>query len=340
MSRLFSGFGEGTANRGRVRRAWCGRRQKESSASVGPRWNRFAAAAAIVLAAVCALRVEAAEGDCRDVEVAYEGAKSGITTIELNRTLFSAASKGCLALAQRLITAGASLEARDRRGAMPLAHAARTGSVAVVQLFLTAGAAVDARDLTGATALYRAAESERQATVALLLGHGADPNLPGGSEVSPLATAAYRGSDRIAEALLARGARPDALDATGKAPIVYAAARGFESVVRRLLDAGVDATARYGHGLTALMWAAGHEDGVGARAAIDVVDLLIMRGAPLDAADDRSRTALIIAAERGDAEVVRELLHHGTERNARDSAGKTARDLAANDAVRAALDAR
>ncbi len=127
------------------------------------------------------------------------------------------------------------------------------------------------------------------------------------------------------------------MDATGKTPILYAAARGFEGVVLRLLDAGVDAKARYGHGLTALMWAAGHEDGVGSRAAIGVIELLIARGAVLDAADDRGRTALMTAAERGDAEVVQALIRHGADRAARDKDGKTARDLAASDAVRAAL---
>jgi uncharacterized protein len=280
---------------------------------------------------------QAAEGDCRDVEITYDTAKAAITSVELNATLFSAASKGCGALARRLIAAGASFAARDRRGAMPLAHAARAGSVAVVQLFLGAGAAIDARDLSGATALYRAAEAEHPSTVALLLENGADPNLTGATDVSPLAAAAYRGNDRIVEALLARGARADARDATGKSPILYAAARGFPAVVQRLLDAGIDATGRYGHGLTALMWAAGHEDGVGPRAAVDVVDLLVMRGAPLDAADDRARTALMIAAERGNGEVVTALLRHGADRSVKDTSGRTARDLVTNDTVRAVL---
>jgi ankyrin repeat protein len=285
-------------------------------------------------------RSRAAEQDCRDIEVAYDTAKSGITSVELNTALFVAASKGCLALARRLIAAGASVAARDRRGAMPLAHAARAGSVGAVQLFLGAGAAIDARDIDGATALYRAAEGEHPSTVALLLENGADPNLTGSAAVSPLAAAAYRGNDRIVEALLARGARPDTVDATGKAPIVYAAARGFEAVVRRLLDAGVGVATRYGHGLTALMWAAGHEDGVGARAAIDVVDLLIVHGAPLDAVDDRGRTALMIAAERGDGAVVTALLRHAADPTVKDMDGKTARELAANDAVRAAFGER
>jgi len=125
----------------------------------------------------------------------------------------------------------------------------------------------------------RPRKAERPATVAALLARGADPNLAGRSGVSPLAAAAFRGNDRIVEPLLARGVAPDHLDATGKTPIIYAAARGFALVVGRLLDAGVDPKARYGNDLTALMWAAGHEDGVGAAAAVAVIALLLERGA-------------------------------------------------------------
>jgi len=289
------------------------------------------------LALLCAFMLRpaaAAEPDCRELEQNYNLAKSGITSNQLNAVLFASAAKDCGALAGRLIEAGASLQARDRVGAMPLAHAARGGHAALVARFLAEGAAIDARNLNGATALYAAAEAERPTTVAALLAKGADPNLTGRSDVSPLAAAAFRGNDRIVELLLARGADPDHVDATGKTPLIYAAARGFVLVVRRLLDAGVDARARYGHDLTALMWAAGHEDGVGAAAAVAVVELLIARGAAIDAADDRGRTALMIAAERGDAAVVETAVMRGADPARRDTAGKTACDLAANESVR------
>ena len=128
-----------------------------------------------------------------------------------------------------------------------------------------------------------------------------------GAAPPPLAAAAFKGNDRIVEQLLARVTDPNVMDATGKAAITYAAARGFAGIVGRLLDAGVDAKFRYGNDLTALMWAAGHEDGVGASAAVAVVELLIERGAAIDAADNRGRTALMIAAERGDAAVAETL---------------------------------
>ncbi len=274
---------------------------------------------------------------CRELERNFDQIKRDMISIQLNATLFAVADAGCDAFAQRLLTAGASLAARDRLGAMPLAHAAQAGQRAVVELFLAQGAAIDARDLDGSTALYKAAQAERPATVALLLAKGANPNLPGHSGVTALAAAAFAGNDRIVEALLARGSDPDAVDATGKAPITYAAARGFVDVVRRLIDAGVDPKRRYGNDLTALMWAAGHEDGVGAAAAQSVVDLLLDHGAPLDASDDRGRTALMNAAELGYPEMVDRLLRAGADRTLRDKSGKAALDLATRPDVRARL---
>src|SRR5580704_13467181 len=121
------------------------------------RWKRMtstpsavAACVAIMLSAACAAR--AAEGDCRDVEAGYDIATRDITSIQRNAILFTAAAKGCVPLSRRLLADGASLEARDRAGAMALALAARGGNVALVEMFLAAGARIDARDLKGATA--------------------------------------------------------------------------------------------------------------------------------------------------------------------------------------------
>ena len=137
--------------------------------------------------------------------------------------------------------------------------------------------------------------------------------------------------------MIARGADPDIVDATGKSAMTYAAGRAFALIVRRLLDAGVDAKRAYGNDLTALMWAAGHEDGVGAGAAIEVVTLLLDAGARIDAVDNRGRTALMTAAELGRAAVVDALLARGADRTIMDKSGKSALDLAADESVRAKL---
>jgi ankyrin repeat protein len=130
------------------------------------------------------------------------------------------------------------------------------------------------------------------------------------------------------------------VDQTGKAAVTYAAARGFSIIVRRLLDTGIDARRVYGNDLTALMWAAGHEEGVGPRAALDVVKLLLDAGAPIDAIDNRGRTALMMAAEVNDAAVVEVLLGRGANRTIIDKSGKQAADFAASDTLRARLAAR
>src|SRR4051794_4843897 len=69
----------------------------------------------------------AEKGPCREAERRYELLKGEITSVQLNSVLFQAADKGCDPLARALLAAGASVEARDRFGAMPLSHAAGSG---------------------------------------------------------------------------------------------------------------------------------------------------------------------------------------------------------------------
>ena len=296
----------------------------------------------VVLVALAPARAQTgaprAEEDCGEIERNYELVKAEAVSVQTNIALFAASDRGCEALAQKLLDAGASLLARDRRGAMPLAHAARGGHPTLVELFLAKGAPIDARNVDGGTALLGAAEAEKHSTVALLLATGADPNLTGRSGLTPLIAAAFKGNDRIVEVLLAEGADPKVRDTTGKTAMVYAAARGFDDIVRRLLDAGIDARERYGNDLTALMWIAGHDEGVGAGGVERIVDLLVAHDAVLDAADNRGRTALMIAASLGDAATVGVLLQRGADRSLKDKEGKTAADLAANTEVRARLD--
>jgi ankyrin repeat protein len=106
-----------------------------------------------------------------------------------------------------------------------------------------------------------------------------------------------------------------------------------------LLDAGADANQRAGNDLTALMWAAGHSNDVPAPDALVTLNLLLERGAALDAADNRGRTALMTAATQGHAGIVARLLAAGADAALRDRQGKTARDLAADEQTRDALPA-
>jgi ankyrin repeat protein len=271
---------------------------------------------------------------CQLQEQHYEQIKRSASTIEVNDALFSAAKKGCVALARQLLDDGASLKARDRLGLSPLGRAAQAGEDEIVALFIDRGAPINARSLDGSTALYEAAETGRLPTVQLLIERGADISLPGRSGITPLAAGAYMGSLPIVTLLLAKGADPNVQDDTKKAAIIYAAGRGFTDIVRLLLDKGVDVNARYGNDLTVLMWAAGYSAEAGVNDMTKVLNLLLDRGARID------DTALMIAAELDHEAAVDLLLAHGADPALRDRQGKSASDLTSLTALREKIAAK
>jgi ankyrin repeat protein len=272
--------------------------------------------------------VRAAESDrCLELNRRYEVSKPQISAIEVSLTLFSAVDRDCAELVTKLLDQGASLDARDRFGARPLSHAAKSGHLDMVDLLLARGAPIDARNLAGATALYFAAEGGHAAIVQHLIERGADVNFTGRSGVSPVSAAAFAGSDAIVEALLARGADGRATDDTGKPPVVYAAAGAHLDIVKRLMALNIDINARYANDLTLLMWASGPDEKVREARAIEVVTYLLDAGAQIDDRDARGRTALMIAAEGGRAEIASLLLAHGADPSLKDNAGKRAADL-------------
>jgi ankyrin repeat protein len=95
--------------------------------------------------------------------------------------LHIAAAAGDGKLVRRLLTLGADVSARNRRGATPLHYAADGGpesparaQAAIIALLVAAGAAVDAPDASGTTPLQRAVRNRCAAAVRALLAAGAD----------------------------------------------------------------------------------------------------------------------------------------------------------------------
>ena len=236
-----------------------------------------------------------------------------------------------------LLDRGASVSARDRVSNTALLYAAQSGHKELVGLLLDRGADINHANLDGSTALALAIARRRHDVVRLLLERGASTVglAPRGSTL--LATAAFEGDEQLVRVLLDHGSDPNEPDGTGKGPLVYAAAKGLTPIVRMLLDAGADVNRVYAHKLTALMWAAGYPNIVVAQDGLATAELLVARGASIHAVDDRGRSPLMIAAERGHAEMVGWLMAHGADASLRDGQGKTAADLASDAAVLAAL---
>jgi ankyrin repeat protein len=274
---------------------------------------------------------------CQGLSRRLEIARPQVSAMEVSLTLFSAVDGNCIDLTTKLLDEGASLDARDRLGARPLCHAAKSGHLQMVDLLLARGASIDARNLDGATALYFAAEGSHILIAQRLIERGADVNLTGRSGISPIAAAAYAGNELIVEALLAHGADPLVPDETGKPPIVYAAAGARLDIMKRLLARKIDINARYPNDLTLLMWASGPDQQVPEAQAIKVIAYLLEAGAHIDDRDDRGRTALMIAAEGGHAEIADLLLARGADPSLKDKMGKRAADLTVLSSLRERL---
>ncbi len=304
-------------------------------------YRQVAFLASIAIAMLSAAPAAHSESErCLELARRFEIAKPQITATEVSLTLFSAVDGNCIALTTKLLDYGASVDARDRLGAKPLSHAARSGHLEMVDLLLARGAPIDARNLAGSTALYVAAEAGHASIAERLIERGADVRLAGRSGISPIAAAAYAGNDDIVAALLARGADERIPDETGKPPMIYAAAGARLDIVKRLLARNIDVNARYPNDLTVLMWASGPDEQAPEAQAVKVVSFLLDAGAHIDDRDARGRTALMIAAEGGHAEIANLLLARGADPSLADKAGKRAADLTVLSALRERLTPR
>lgn len=252
-----------------------------------------------------------------------------VNHMTLNLALLQAAEKGWDDDIARYLEQGANVAARNRFGSTPLLLAAGNGHRKAVRVLLDAGSDINHRNLAGSTPLIRAAEGGHRRIAKMLIEAGAAVDAVNNKGVSALTAAAFSGDDDVVEKLLENGANAGFVDRTGKSAMVYAAAKGFSDSVRLLLAAGVAPDARYGNDLTALMWAAGHANDVPVGDGVATVSVLLDHDATVDLQDNRGRTALMIAAQMGHAEVVERLIAAGARTGLKDKDGQTAGDLAA-----------
>lgn len=274
---------------------------------------------------------------CQGLKTRTDQSPAALEGRQLDEVLFEAAALDCPDIAMDMLARGASVKARNRRGATPLNVATGKGAAKVSRLLIEKGANIEHRDLAGTTPLLGAARSGRRRIASLLIDAGADPNGADKQNVTPLMAAAFDGDMRMLRLFLDAGADPEAADHFGKGALIYAAGRAFPGIVAALLEAGAKPDGVWGNDLTPLMWAAGHANDAPASDGIAAATLLLDAGARIDRRDNRGRDALMIAASRGHRDMVVFLLEHGADPTARDKKGLSAADLATNDAVRALL---
>ncbi len=143
-----------------------------------------------------------------------------------------------------------------------------------------------------------------------------------------LLAAARAGETDLVKGLVQAGTSVEARDARGFSPLILAAYHGHTDTVRALLAAGADACAGDNNGNTALMGAA-------FKGYTDIVGLLNQQPCAVDQGNRFGQTALMFASLFGREEVVNQLRQQGASPDVRDGSGRSARDWAHTQALRA-----
>lgn len=125
---------------------------------------------------------------------------------------------------QALLDHDAQVDAADKTGMTPLMWSAKEGDAASVRLLLGHHASVDAKNVAGATPLIYAAASCNPECVRLLLERHASVAAADRTGMTPLIAAAKSGYNQDGvRLLLGHGAEVDARDQSGGAALIYAA---------------------------------------------------------------------------------------------------------------------
>ncbi len=182
----------------------------------------------------------------------------------------------------------------------------------IAHVLIEKGASVDPQSLSAQTPLGAAAAVGNRHLVDLLLAHGARPNR---QEENGMTALIYgSSSDAIVQDLLKSGADPTIKTITGYSPVIAALQSGNMHSVKRLIDAG--ATLR-GVPISVSTY--------GGNIGPDIIALLVHSGADLQSRNNKGETALFqFSRPESDIASLRLLLAAGIPVNAQDEKGRTA----------------
>ena len=174
--------------------------------------------------------------------------------------------------------AAATVFAADAPAVAPLAAAVKAGQrAAAIEMIAKKSADVNAAEADGSTALLWAANGNDADLVARLLKAGANPNVRNQLGSMPLAEAAFHSNPEMIQALLDAGADPNAAGADGQTALMVIARTPNVAAAKLLLAKGANPNAKETQReQTALMWAAASSQG-------PMMRELLAHGAEVDA---------------------------------------------------------
>ena len=266
------------------------------------------------------------------------GADLNATNAEGKCAIHYAAMRGGPEAVRLLVRFGADVNAVDTFGGyVPLHLAAGHCNREIVEdtcaALLAAGANVNARNKWGTTALWSAAFLGKGDLLDFLLRHGAELEIRDHEGRTVLLFVAKHGPiGNMLNRLLAHGAAVNAQDAAGRTALMYAAHSASRSVIDALLDGGANINCQDARGATALMYLAG-ESPKGSEIGMLGRELSTMpEGGNAPNWNAEKKAARVAKAYHRRAEVIRHLLARGADAELRDVDGRTALDVALENA--------
>ena len=171
-------------------------------------------------------------------------------------------------------------------------HAAATyNRIKVAQSLLNHGADVNSLGPQRATPLHHASEFGHLEVARFLLEFGADAAAKDENSWTPLHEAVFSEHLEFVQMLLTHNADIiDVQDSSGRTPLYFAITRRHDTLVRFLLNSGADPNRSGKDRSTPLHWASGMRN-------LEIAHLLLEFGAEANAEDDEGRTAYQIALE-------------------------------------------
>ena len=223
-------------------------------------------------------------------------------------------------LVKLFLAKGAKIDSKSKSGWTALMSGAASGNMAIVQLLIESGAQINSKNSDGKTSLFWAKSAE---LARILIDHGIDILAQDkDGEDAFLFQVGYRHLD-IARLLLAKGADINHKNSVGESALIRAASREKAAgdveypVTRYLLEMGSDVHTTDVRGDTALMVVSGDDSfsSSNKHKRLELLRLMIARGANANARSKNGGTALLAAACRGNSGVVGFLLGIGADPN-------------------------